>query len=246
MSTDQAALTGVLTGTVRGGAGPVPGAVVTLTDAYGTQVGRARTDAAGRFGLADVPAGRSVVVAHHPGFRPGAAAVSGAGAVELALEPLAVVHGTVRDAESGHPVAAATLVAVDAAGEVVARTISDPDGRYLLEGVGEGGPLTVVASAPGVPPAAVATREPGAAVDLSLRTLGTLTGTVRGPAGPVAGLALQLVDAGGRTLATATTDEAGRYAFADVPPGEHTVHSVLAPTRTAAVGPHATTCDLRE
>jgi hypothetical protein len=242
MSPDPAAPTkaATLTGTVHSAAAAVPDAVVTLTDAYGTQVARTRSDAAGRFGFAEVP-GRCVVVAHRPGYRPGAASAAEGAVVDLLLEPIAVLHGAVRDAESGRPVAAATVVAVEAGGEVVARTISDPDGRYRLEGLPEadsGAALTVVASAPGVPPAARTALPGGEPVDLELATLGTLTG--RAPVG----LTLFLVAPDGRKVATTTADEHGEYAFADVVPGEYTLVSAAPPPTTAAVGATATTCDL--
>jgi hypothetical protein len=40
------------------------------------------------------------------------------------------VHGVVHDRDTGRPACAATVTAVDPGGEVIASTLSDPDGSY--------------------------------------------------------------------------------------------------------------------
>lgn len=242
-----------VTGVVRSGPTPLGDAVLTLTDGAGTQVGRVAQTPEGRFGFDDVAPGRYVLIVHHSGHRPRALTVRVAAGhptppLSVALEPIAGVRGVVRDPDTGAPVAAATVVALDAGGDVVATTISDPDGTYRLGGVDAA--ITLVVAAPGADPVARGIdRDAGLdgsdqVVDLPVRTRGSLGGTVSGD-GPVAGLGLLLLDGTGRPVASTSTGADGGYRFDAVPAGAYTLRSdAWAAVATVAVGPHEEPQDL--
>ncbi|WP_433502377.1 MSCRAMM family protein [Pseudonocardia halophobica] len=243
-------------GQVRTTARPVPDATLTLTDGAGIQVARTRSAADGAFAFPGLRPGRYVLVAHRNGHRPQATAVEALppggvrhdGGLDLVLEPVASLRGTVRDPDTGLPVVAAAVVAVDPAGEVVASTMSEPDGSYLLEGVDTAGPLTLVVAAPGADPVARSV-ELGATggehtVDLAVQTLSTLTGTVTGGGRPLPRLPLTLHDHRGRTVAHARTDAEGTYRFEGVPAGSYTVRSATSGPQAAGIGPDDGVCHL--
>ncbi|GAA2893856.1 hypothetical protein GCM10010472_60530 [Pseudonocardia halophobica] len=251
-----------VTGRVRTTARPVPDATLTLTDGAGIQVARTRSAADGAFAFPGLRPGRYVLVAHRSGHRPQATAVEAVAAVEalppggvrhdggldLVLEPVASVRGRVRDPDTGLPVVAATVVAVDPAGEVVASTMSEPDGSYLLEGVDTAGPLTLVVAAPGADPVARSV-ELGASgaeqtVDLAVQTLSTLTGIVTAGGRPLPRLPLTLHDHRGRTVAHARTGADGTYRFEGVPAGRYTVRSATSGPQAAGIGPDDGVCHL--
>ncbi|MGE0841570.1 MSCRAMM family protein [Pseudonocardia sp.] len=250
---DDGPVAGAVTGVVRSGDTPLGDAVLTLTDGAGTQVGRIAQTPGGHFGFDAVAPGRYVLIAHHCGHRPRALTVRVAAGqptmpLAVALEPIAGVRGVVRDPDTGAPVAAATVVALDAGGDVVATTMSDPDGTYRLGGVGAA--ITLVVAAPGADPVARGIdRDAGPdgsdqVVDLPVRTRGSLAGTVSGP-GPAAGLGLVLLDPTGRAVAATTTGGDGGYRFGAVPAGVYTLRSdTRAAVATVAVGPHEEPPDL--
>lgn len=242
-----------VTGVVRSGSTPLGDAVLTLTDGAGAQVGRVAQTPEGSFGFDDVAPGRYVLIVHHTGHRPRALTVRVAAGhptppLSVVLEPIAGVRGVVRDPDTGAPVAAATVVALDAGGDVVATTISDPDGTYRLGGVDAA--ITLVVAAPGADPVARGIdRDAGPdgsdqVVDLPVRTRGSLAGTVSGD-GPVVGLGLVLLDGTGRAVASTTTGADGGYRFDAVPAGVYTLRSdAHAAVATVAVGPHEEPRDL--
>ncbi|MDQ0383180.1 MSCRAMM family protein, partial [Amycolatopsis thermophila] len=208
-----------LTGRVSSGQRPLPEATLTLTDRVGAQVSRARTGADGGFRLTGLVPGTYVLIVSRPGFQPYATAVeagTGPGTpLEVTLEAATSVHGVVRDRHSGRPIATAAVTAVGPSGEVIASTVSDPDGGYRITGL-DAAEVTLVAAAPGADPVATVVplgngREHE--VDLVLASSSTLTGTVTADGRPVAGLALELRDAHGRTVATTVTGPDGTYRF---------------------------------
>ena len=239
-------MTGRVAGTVRAAGRPLDDAVLTLTDGAGRQVARVVETPGGMFALDGLPPGRYVLIAHHSGHRPRATGVrvpadgTVTPALTLELEPLAGVRGVVRDPDTGRPVAAATIVALDAYGDVVATTISDLDGTYRLGGVDAA--ITLVVAAPGADPVARGIgRDPSPTgadqvVDLPVRTLGTLAGTVTAGGTTVAGLTLELHDEAGDHVGTATTDAEGGYRFDGLPAGRYTVRSATGGAQVVVAG----------
>ncbi|KEI44594.1 MFS transporter [Saccharopolyspora rectivirgula] len=228
-------------GTVNDSAGtPVPGAVLTLTDANGRQVERTRTDSAGEFRL-DVPHGGTyVLIASGGSYQPSASMVVVAdrpvrhdvrmiGAGELT----GLVHA------SDQPVADATVVLTDVRGEVVATTTTGSDGRYrLADLVGGDYALTVTAPAyrPVATPVTVADGE-RVTLDVAMQGGVQLTGVVRsanlGVAIPDA--RVTLLDENGGVVAVTTTDTEGRYVFTDLPDGDYTVIATGYPPAASAL-----------
>ena len=162
------------------------------------------------------------------------------------LEPAISVHGIVHDRDSGQPVGAATVTAVAAGGEVVASTVSDPDGRYQVTGI-DADTVTLVVVAPGADPRAQEVplgRGTDFRVDLALDTYSTLTGRVTADGHPVENLRLALCAPDGWTEATAVTDHDGTYRFDRVKAGQYVLASVTGPGRTVVLAQDATSADL--
>ncbi|MFI6522024.1 MFS transporter [Spirillospora sp. NPDC050679] len=148
---------GGLAGTVRGSDGaPVDGAMVVVTDVRGEVVGTVRTGADGGYLVKDIAAGAYTVAvsaaAHRPVALPVEVTGNGQTRQDAELPPGARVRGTIRD-RAGRPVADARVTLVDAAGNVVAMSITGPDGEYAFGDL-TGGRYTVTAA--GYPPVATA------------------------------------------------------------------------------------------
>ena len=132
-----APLRGVVTVAATGA--PVEGADVQVAGPDGTVVGRATTVADGRFSVSQLPAGSYGITVRggghlvtrldhdHPGGR-----------VQVELRP-ARISGTVRPADAGPgDRVVAEVTARDAEGRVRARTTTDADGHFTLDGLDEG------------------------------------------------------------------------------------------------------------
>ncbi|AIJ22293.1 MSCRAMM family protein [Amycolatopsis methanolica] len=238
-----------LSGRVRSGRRALPDVTLTLTDRVGAQVSRARTGADGSFRLGGLAPGNYVLIVSRAGFQPQATVVTleaGAVPLDVTLEPATSVRGVVRDRHSGRPIATAAVTAVGAGGEVIASTVSDPDGGYRITGI-DAGEITLVAAAPGADPVATVVPLGGGReheVDLELDTHSTLTGTVTAGGRPVAGLALELRDASGRAVATAVTDADGTYRFERVHAGQYTLTSAAGRPVVTTIPPDAVTAEL--
>ncbi|MEU0470281.1 carboxypeptidase-like regulatory domain-containing protein [Amycolatopsis sp. NPDC006131] len=238
-----------LSGRVRSGRRALPDVTLTLTDRVGAQVARARTAADGSFRLGGLAPGNYVLIVARAGFQPQATVVAveaGAAPLDVTLEPATSVRGVVRDRHSGRPIATAAVTAVGAGGEVIASTVSDPDGGYRITGV-DAGEITLVAAAPGADPVATVVPLGGGReheVDLELDTHSTLTGRVTAGGRPVAGLALELRDASGRAVAAAVTGADGTYRFERVSAGQYTLTSAAGRPVVTTIPADAVTAEL--
>ncbi|MDN5917077.1 MAG: carboxypeptidase-like regulatory domain-containing protein [Pseudonocardia sp.] len=235
-------------GTVARGQGVgMAGAIVTVTDLSGRQQGRTTTDADGGYRVPVSTGGTYLVVAGAGALAPNAAMVAVADRPvrhDVTLAGSSGVRGTVTDT-SGLPLARAAVTLIDARGDVVATTLPDVDGRYLLDGVPPGH-YTVTVSAEGYQPVAGSIDLDGIAErDIVVPGRSGLTGTASAAAGGlrVAGAMATLVDADGRTVASAVTGPDGGFAFGDLPAGSYTLTAAgYAPVVTVVqVGAGATT-----
>lgn len=227
-----------------GGGVPVPGAVVTLIDPTGRQLGHALADSAGRYTVHVPAAGPYVLVGSAAGRRPQVATLSvGGSPVEynLVLTGTTGVTGSVRSAD--RPVTGALVVATDLYGEVADSTVTGADGGYRL-GELTAGEYVLTVSAVGHRPTAttVTVGDAGAAQDVFLAPAAAVRGTIRGRSGsPLTDARVALLDSAGNVVATRTTGEDGEYAFPDLPGTEYTVVAsgyppVAAPVRVHGVG----------
>lgn len=243
----------VLAGRVRSLVRPLPDVMLTLTDRVGAQVARDRTGADGGFRLAGIRPGSYVAIFSRTGYRPHAEMVvlhaDRLAPLDVTLEPTTCVRGVVRDRHSGEPIAAAAVTAVDPGGEVVASTVSDPDGSYRIAGI-DATEITLVVATPGADPIATAIRihadgdGPEHDIDLNVDQHSTLTGTVTALGHPVTRLALTLRDDQGRTVGSTVTDEKGTYRFEQIVPGRYTLHSVTRLPKVTTIAPATTTADV--
>jgi MFS family permease len=140
---------GVVAGTVlRSGGGAVEGTPVLATDATGQVVGQTTTAHDGKFLLSGLPAGEVTITANVDNHRPRAVTVLAGAAepaeVELLVEAIGVLHGTVTGPD-GRGLFNATVTVSDAQGRPVATTLTDTEGQYELRDL-EPGEYTVVTS----------------------------------------------------------------------------------------------------
>jgi uncharacterized membrane protein YccC len=218
-------------GHVRGGAGgPLPGAVITLVDASGRQLGRATSGEDGSYALGVPSAGSYVLIATADGHQPqAAAAVVGNEPLfqELALSGTSGLAGVVRSAATGATIAAATIVVTDFRGEVVGSTETDRNGVFSIKDLASG-TVTLVVSANGHRPNALPIEVGGTGTtrrEVELQVAGRLRGTVRAGAEkrPLSDARVTVVDATGALVATTTTGPDGEYTFTGLDTGEYTV-----------------------
>ncbi|MET9080766.1 carboxypeptidase-like regulatory domain-containing protein [Streptomyces sp. NPDC004237] len=223
---------------------PVPGAVVTVIDPAGRQLGHALADSAGRYTVHVPAAGSYVLVGSAAGRQPQVATLPvGGSPVEynLVLTGTTGVTGSVRSAD--RPVTGALVVATDLYGEVADSTVTGADGGYRL-GELTAGEYVLTVSAAGHRPTAttVTVGDAGAAQDVFLAPAAAVRGTIRGRSGsPLTDARVALLDSAGNVVATRTTGEDGEYAFPDLPGTEYTVVAsgyppVAAPVRVHGVG----------
>jgi len=214
--------------TTRSGAG-IGGAVVTLTDPRGDQVGRAVSDADGGYEF-HLPTGGTylLVVAAGP-HTPSATMVAVADRPtrhDVALGGGAEIAGTVTR-EPGEAVAGLTVTLIDARGDVVGAAGTDAAGRYRIGGLTPG-TFTLTAAGDGSTPVATTVTLTDRAPlrhDVLLPHRAELRGTVRAQStGRVVPEAVAtLVDAGGRVVDSVTTTADGAFAFTDLPAGDYTL-----------------------
>ncbi|KUJ64432.1 transporter [Streptomyces albus subsp. albus] len=148
---------GGLTGIVRTAAGvPLPGALVTVTDAEGEVAASATADPGGGYTVSGLVPGAYTLTVSATAHRPHAGRVEAVQGVPLRvdaeLRPAAEVRGTVRN-RAGAPVGAARVSLLDTAGDVVGHFLTDETGEYGFADL-TGERYTVVAS--GYPPATAA------------------------------------------------------------------------------------------
>nr|WP_044576208.1 MFS transporter [Saccharopolyspora spinosa] len=216
-------------GTVQDSVGtPVAGVVLTLTDANGRQVERARTAHDGQFRLVVDHGGTYVLIASGGSYQPTASmVVVGDRPVRHDVQLLGAGRLTGLVHVGGQGVAGAMVVLTDVRGEVVASAATGPDGHYLFPDL-VGGAYALTVTAPGYRPVAnsvtVADGDQST-LDVALQSGTQLSGVVRsanlGVAVPDA--RVTLLDTGGAVVAAATTDIDGNYTFTDLPDGEYTV-----------------------
>ena len=225
---------------VRGG-GPVPGALVLATPlrdrwAGGVPVAQASTDGDGRFRLRDLEAGAYRLLAREQEHAPATARAEAGAPDEVVLELLegGRLHGCVRDASTGQPVAPFTVMVFARHGALwlePQRSLSvvDPAGCYALADLAPG-PAAVVFSAPGRAPSPqlsvdIPAPPAQAELDAALEAGGTLRGVVRDLASdaPLAGAQLTVegsLEAAASTfpvLSMAVTGDDGLFTLGGLP-----------------------------
>ncbi|MEV0265145.1 MFS transporter [Streptomyces sp. NPDC050617] len=129
-------------GTVRTAGGPVlAGAAVTATDARGEVAASAVTGDDGAFGLPQLAPGPYALTVSAADHRPYAVQVEITGGatqrIDVELPSAVTVRGTVRD-RGGRPQEDARVSLLDAAGDVVARCVTDERGGFAFTDLADG------------------------------------------------------------------------------------------------------------
>ncbi|HEY3952938.1 MAG TPA: DHA2 family efflux MFS transporter permease subunit [Streptosporangiaceae bacterium] len=208
---------------------PIGGATVTVIDGTGRQAGRDRTGPDGSYQVAVPGQQPYTLIAMAGAHQPHAHAVYvGSQPVELEVQLTGAsrLTGRVHAAGTGTPVAGATVALADARGEIIAASVTGPDGRYTFEEMVPGA-YTLAVSSPSCQPAAFpVTVAEGAETtqDAELGAAGRLEGAALTTGGtPVPDARVTLLDVSGNTMATAATGPDGRYSFENVLAGDYTV-----------------------
>ncbi|MFE1076731.1 MFS transporter [Streptomyces sp. NPDC058783] len=195
-----------------------------------------------------VPAGAMAAVSATPSGDPAASAVSdtavspaagpvatqrlaavatttGSGEPQAAVSGGIAVRGFVRGAESA-PVPQAAVTLISLAGRQLGRSVAQADGSYAVDAPSAGS-YVLIASADGFQPQAstIVVNDEPVAYDILLSGTSGLTGLVRAVEGglPVKDAMVIVTDVRGDLLASATTGEAGEFAFTELVPGTVTV-----------------------
>ncbi|WP_246106675.1 MFS transporter [Pseudonocardia kunmingensis] len=221
-------------GTVsRGDGAGLGGAVVTVADQGGRHETSTTTGRDGAYRLTLPTGGTYLVVAASGAYEPHAALVPVADRParhDIALSGTSGVQGVVTCAGPGGetvPVVDAAVTLIDVQGAVSGATATDAAGRYRLLGVPHG-QYTLVAAAPGRPPAAASVRlSAGTRTErnLALPARAVLRGSVTAASSgaPVGEALATLVDPEGGVVASAVTGPDGTFEFPDLAPGTYTL-----------------------
>ncbi|MGP3776482.1 MFS transporter [Streptomyces sp. SDT5-1] len=223
---------------------PLVGAVVTLIDRGGAQIGRGTAAADGSYAVSAPSAvGEGyVLVGAAPGRDPRVATLAlradGPVSFDLVLSGDGGLFGTVTGESDRAPVVGALVVTTDERGETVGSALTDTDGGYSLPQLPPGA-YTFTASAEGFQPYAAQAQVAGGGAtrqDAVLRSAATVTGTVRGSDGsPVNDARVTLIDQAGNVVAVHTTGADGAYAFAGLAGASYTVIASGYPPASKAV-----------
>ncbi|MFH8979646.1 MFS transporter [Streptomyces varsoviensis] len=158
-----------VTGTVRAEGGPVlAGAVVTATDARGEVAASAVTGPEGAYSLPRLAPGPYALTVSAAGHRPYAVQIECADGparrIDVELGSAVTVRGTVRD-RGGRPLEDARVSLLDAAGDIVARCVTDDRGGFAFTDLADGQYTVLTAGyAPATTPVTLATGPDPAAV----------------------------------------------------------------------------------
>ena len=143
---------------------PVEGATVVAVNTAGEVLTSTSTGADGSFFLPGLAAAEHTLAVRAAGYRPQAFqgdSSASAGYWAIALEPAATLSGTVR-ARSGNPLPGIRVAVLDADGDVIAASVTGPDGFYQFNDLAAG-EYTLVAS--GYAPVAGTVNLSGTGVD---------------------------------------------------------------------------------
>lgn len=153
LSPNPGSLTGFVTNLQSGN--PIPGSVVIVSTATGAEVTNVVSDVFGQYLASGLDPGtyRAVVSAEDFAKETASFTISAGQTTVLsfALSPLSgAVQGTVRNQQTDQPVPNTTVVArtLSASGPIIAMTLTDEQGQYILTGLAAGS-YTVVANAEG-------------------------------------------------------------------------------------------------
>jgi EmrB/QacA subfamily drug resistance transporter len=212
----------------QAGGAVVSDAALTLIDPAGQQMGRGITAEDGGYQIAVDRPGSYVLIARARAHQPQATMVTVNGnpvQLDLTLAGSAGLVGAVK--QSGdRPIPGAAVILADADGNVIGSQSTDVGGTYeFVELVA--GAYTLAVSAPSYQPVALLVTVPEVGrvrQDIELAGGAQLRGVARSSDGRlVPGARVSLRRPDGTEIAATITDDAGRYAFTEVPEGDYTV-----------------------
>ena len=242
-----------------GGSAPLPNA--TVSGSWPSPLATSDTLFDGNFSIGGITAdGIYSVSASSYGFAPASAIIAGKVAVNLpnvnlTLMRSAIIEGTVVDSLS-RPVGGSVVEAFGGPNlvEALARDITSPDGKYVIDSSLTTGIYSVVAFPPEASAPVWARGTPeysgfvagevrgvevvqGSAVqvDVLLERSGAITGTVKGPGG-VALANITVTTSSGNVYAEGTTGPSGTYTIPDgLPQGSYSVEAIGGPGFVSSV-----------
>ncbi|HJQ46499.1 MAG TPA: MFS transporter [Amycolatopsis sp.] len=219
----------------------LPEAAITLIDRGGRQLGRAVSQADGRYELDWPGGGHYVLLGTAAGYQPEAVPLTGGDtAVEfdIVFTGIGRLAGGVRDAVHGNPLAGATVAAIDTSGQVIRSSVTGDDGAFDLTNLTLGR-HTVAVTAPGRQAVALPVEVTGGTagrMTAELWPTPSVSGTVRSRQGrPLPDIQVSLLDPAGNIITSCLTDVDGSYYFTDVIVGEYTIMATGHAPATAAL-----------
>ncbi|KML32346.1 carboxypeptidase regulatory-like domain-containing protein [Rossellomorea marisflavi] len=246
--------TSTITGNVSSG-GPIPGAVVVLTNPAGVTIATTTTDGLGNYSFVGVIPGSYNLAVTATGFQSqtaGVTTMANQNSVvnfNLIANPGAV-SGTIRDSGTNAPIPGATVELLTQTGILLLSTVSDAGGGYTFGNLAPG-TYQVRATVSGYASSSVAAPVVSGLTSTANLLLQPNPGTVSGQARdvatqlPIPGTAVQAIDSQGFVVGTTFTDAGGIFTFSTLQPGSYSFVFTAAGyggvTRGAVVASNVTT-----
>jgi uncharacterized protein YfaS (alpha-2-macroglobulin family) len=131
----------------------------------------------------------------------------------------------VRSGAAGEPLAGAAVTLTDLRGEVVGAAVTGGDGAFVCHGMASG-TYTLVAVAEHMRPAATTLTVSDSGLlrhNIELEPMAMLAGSARAEGRAVPDAQITVLDGTGAVVASARTDDDGRYVVNDLSEGDYTV-----------------------
>lgn len=214
----------------RADGSPVGRAALILANLAGEHVDRAWTDGNGAYQLVPPISGTYLLVCAAGANTPAVALLTVADVTlhrDIELTGAGSLTGCVRVESTKYGLPGALVTVLEAAGNVVATTMTDAEGRYRVDELPENTYTLVIASEHSRPTAFTVTVTAGVQTqqDIQLDVHARLFGTVRSAATgkPIEEALVTLIDADGTVLNAVTTGAKGDYLFEELPEGTYTL-----------------------
>ncbi|GAB1765757.1 carboxypeptidase regulatory-like domain-containing protein [Priestia megaterium] len=224
---------GTVTGTVTSTGGtPVGGATINLIDAFNTVVATATTNIQGQYTLSNITPGQYSVTVSAPNFQSQLLGITVTSnqttTANFTLAPSPGIVTGIVSSTNGTAIQGAVVEVLDAGNNVIATVTTNVQGQYTVNQLAPG-TFQLRAKAQNSQTTLLGfTVQAGQTTTQNVilqPSPGTLTGVVNDAqtVASLSGASVNIVNQGGITVATATTNAQGQYSVANLAPGSYTV-----------------------